>query len=522
MAKRLVRQTVEIALFNGVSHEVLLAGENLTPSQLRKDRHGWVSWELLARILRRYREHTGWETFLRHWEAFGKTDSYSTIRGLARWVVSPDYLFTTPNERVIRGAAPLMDIAWRRPRPGFIELDLRVPSPLEPSPEFWHATAIALRQLPCLTGLREAHVEIREEANGATYFIRVPPSRTILARLRHAWRALFLPDTALNALDDHCQDLIESCHRLQSTERDLTHLLDCHPDGGLLHRQEQIVWMNAAMAALLGAPSRVEAIRHPLDPGLRDEAMPATFQYEIARDSSLPRIVEFTRVSGVLWQGEQCSLLVGRDVTDQRRLEREVLEISNREQERLARDIHDGLSQELVVAQWQARQLSQSLPAEAASKAQSLTELLEKIRNNIRSLSHRLDPVSGAGLTLAGALRQLAANCSERYGVACQVKAGDEAAPPSLDTAHHLYRIVQEALNNSLRHGEATEIIIHLDPGLLTVTDNGQGFDPASVNPGMGMRLMRYRAESLGGHLAWRRNPTQLVCRFPTTHAVVT
>jgi signal transduction histidine kinase len=116
--------------------------------------------------------------------------------------------------------------------------------------------------------------------------------------------------------------------------------------------------------------------------------------------------------------------------------------------------------------------------------------------------------VSGERGGLAAALQTLAARASERYGVRVEFNANfDEPLRLSETSATHVYRIVQEALTNVIRHSRATDVTISLETVSrelhLRVDDNGRGFEqPAPDSPGgLGLKIMRYRAQMLGGDL---------------------
>ena len=97
------------------------------------------------------------------------------------------------------------------------------------------------------------------------------------------------------------------------------------------------------------------------------------------------------------------------------------------------------------------------------------------------------------------------------FGVRCRFDFDSHAAVPNHAVATHLFRLAQEALSNAVKHGQATEISIHLkaDPGrvYLGISDNGSGFAPGkTVSGGMGLHIMKFRASMIGGTLTIERN----------------
>jgi len=198
------------------------------------------------------------------------------------------------------------------------------------------------------------------------------------------------------------------------------------------------------------------------------------------------------------------------DISERRRLEREVLEASTNEQERIGRELHDGVCQNLVgaalAASMLARRLATDSPA-AAEEAERIAELVRQTATHARNLSHGLSPmdISGEGLTVA--LRKLAQQVTDTSGMRCTFVGGND---PSYEpaTANHLYRIAQEAVNNAVRHAKATEVHVQLDndgpDAVLTVRDDGRGFT-RKIGQGLGLKTMAYRARVIGGTLAIER-----------------
>jgi len=134
--------------------------------------------------------------------------------------------------------------------------------------------------------------------------------------------------------------------------------------------------------------------------------------------------------------------------------------------------------------------------------------LVNNAIESTRSLARGLSPVSGERGGLAAALQTLAARASERYGVHVDFNASfDEPLRLSETSATHLYRIVQEALTNVIRHSRASDVTVSLETVggelHLRIDDNGRGFEPVTpdADGGLGLKIMRYRAQMLGGDL---------------------
>jgi PAS domain S-box-containing protein len=236
----------------------------------------------------------------------------------------------------------------------------------------------------------------------------------------------------------------------------------------------------------------------------------------LARKTIAPIYVE-RKVVGIV--------CVSFDITERRRLEKELLEVSAREQRRIARDLHDGLGQELTGIFYLCRGLAKDLATEGSTRAADATDVAEMVKHALamtRSLARGLQPVELDAEGLVSALHHLASTASKVYEVACRVACDKSAVIRDNAVAEHLYRIAQEAVNNAITHGRAGEIVIALGgergKGILEVRDNGSGF-PADVDwdKGMGLRIMGHRAGMIGGVLDVRAQPgggTVLTCSF--------
>jgi two-component system CheB/CheR fusion protein len=194
-----------------------------------------------------------------------------------------------------------------------------------------------------------------------------------------------------------------------------------------------------------------------------------------------------------------------RDLTERQRLEREVLEASSEERRRLGQDLHDGLGQSLTGIAYLVWTLEKNLVAKSlpeAADAVRLGQMVQQAVTQARHLARGIYPPELESQGLMEALQTLAVNASAVYGIVCQVT-GELPIPLDPLYALHLYYIVQEALNNAVRHGRARQVVIRLsveaDQLRLMVQDDGAGFCPAAVSThGIGLRTMRYRANVIG------------------------
>ena len=221
---------------------------------------------------------------------------------------------------------------------------------------------------------------------------------------------------------------------------------------------------------------------------------------------------------------QQKTAFLEREVAERARLEREVIESCAREQRRIAYDLHDGVGQQLVGIALSAKLLEEQLRADRpfeADKASAIVRLANEATRQARLTARSLEGADDVG-DLKTALESLAMNISESCRVRSTVKANGASRPVSAPVAAQLYRIAQEAARNAVEHGAAREVLIQLKFGhrdmLLTVQDDGEGFNTKTNGHGMGLRIMRYRAQCIGGSCEVQTGEgkgTTVRCRVP-------
>ena len=221
---------------------------------------------------------------------------------------------------------------------------------------------------------------------------------------------------------------------------------------------------------------------------------------------------------------------VARDITERKQLERQILEISDREQRRIGHDLHDGLCQHLAGIELMSQVLEQKLTPQSGDAAKRAGDIAKNVREAIgqtRSLARGLSPVTLESEGLSSALHELAVNTEKMFKVKCRFNGDSPVSVQNHAAATHLFRLAQEAVSNAIKHGRARQISIHLkaDPGriYLAVNDNGRGF-PAGIpkSKGMGLRIMQSRAGMIGGTLTIERNAaggTSVICSAPNNPA---
>jgi PAS domain S-box-containing protein len=208
------------------------------------------------------------------------------------------------------------------------------------------------------------------------------------------------------------------------------------------------------------------------------------------------------------------------DITERKRLERRVLEVSDVERRRIGQDLHDDLCQRLAAIQLMGDVLQRDLLAKAKSEAEQAGMIAARIRDaiaNTRNIARGLSPVALESNGLMVALQELAENSGKLFRISCEFRFDGCVAVDDNTVATHLYRIAQEAVTNAVRHGHAKEIVIRLmeseDKCILTITDDGLGIpETFAKNQGTGLQIMKYRAATIGASLEVRRAGGRGIC----------
>jgi signal transduction histidine kinase len=214
-----------------------------------------------------------------------------------------------------------------------------------------------------------------------------------------------------------------------------------------------------------------------------------------------------------------------RTMAQRQDLERELLEISEREKRRIGEDLHDMVCQELTATALFLKSTAKQIVNESPKAAETLDESARIVNRNVgltRDLARGLQPAELTGAGLKQALRALAEQSCEGSTMKCHFKATRGVRVTDDTVALHLYRVAQEAVKNAVKHAEAKNILITLDKAddlvCISIEDDGKGFTPTRRSKGLGLHIMRYRANALGGEidiLKRKSGGTEVRCKIP-------
>ena len=279
----------------------------------------------------------------------------------------------------------------------------------------------------------------------------------------------------------------------------------------------------------MGPPEITERYRVK-DEELFESQGTQTYEWQVKRADGEIRDVIFNKATFTNQNGEVAGMVgVIVDITEHRKLEREIITVSSREQQHFGCTLHDTLGQVLTGMAFHAKALSMALKTGQSDNTQNQAEQIAKLANEAlsqsRRIAHGLSPVAMTEEGLSAALDELAEGTAELYGIQCDFVAPRPAAVYDNETATHLYYIAREAVSNAMRHGKPTMIRIELDVdgdyGTLSIINNGRNMSKNQEDhKGMGIRIMRYRAEVVRGTLDIGPAPNSntgvaVTCRFP-------
>lgn len=299
----------------------------------------------------------------------------------------------------------------------------------------------------------------------------------------------------------------------------------------VLTRGGKILRANRAFLEMMGCPAK-EVIGHSFkrfhpDAGLLEMlAQGQTLRNFPAEFRNAKHQIKSVLVdANVLWEERRFvhSRWFVRDISQRKRLERELIELSERERRVVAQELHDGLGQQLGGVAYLSNVLRERLAERGAPEANDAARIFSLVRNAVeqtRRVARGLSPIRAEPEGLMDALRDLAAQTKELFGIPCRFVCTGSVSVTDSVAAAHLFRIAQEAVNNALKHAQPRAIGIRLkrerERVTLLVTDDGIGIDPAARSrKGLGLRIMQYRAGLIEGTLAVqprRGRGTEVVC----------
>jgi signal transduction histidine kinase len=204
------------------------------------------------------------------------------------------------------------------------------------------------------------------------------------------------------------------------------------------------------------------------------------------------------------------------DLTETKRLEREIIAISERERLQLGQYLHDDLCPHLMGIEVMHKVLRQKLAAKGYTDLYTIDkvrELVQEAINKAGRISRGLCPTHIADQALELTLEELCRDIEQIYNVSCRIEHDGRSVLSATNVATHVFYIAREAVYNAIKHGKARNILLTLyrkmEKVVLQIHDDGCGLPEHMENRGMGIRIMHYRARRIGGVLDVRNDETE-------------
>ena len=241
------------------------------------------------------------------------------------------------------------------------------------------------------------------------------------------------------------------------------------------------------------------------------------------------RIPVDARASRIEWAGETMLLVIARDISSYRLTEQRLNEAAEAERQKFGVELHDGMGQYLTAISYRSRLLlKRTRDGQPCSLAdmEELVKLSSLLTQETRLLARRFDAVHLVERGLESAVEELLQFNRKHFDAECHLDWDQSFKPMDKTQEVHVYRFLQEALNNAFKHGEARRVVVRCGArdtmAYVSVENEGRMWNPGSEGrQGMGLRTMQRRALLLGGTLIVAprlEGGTRLTCTFPVKH----
>ncbi len=230
------------------------------------------------------------------------------------------------------------------------------------------------------------------------------------------------------------------------------------------------------------------------------------------------------RVKERTFELEEINRKLREEITENRKMKKIIMDISEKERRKIGQDLHDSLSQQLGGILFMVQTLGERLDKKEIKELEDLDKIKKYLNNTlkyVRNLSKGLN-LSFAETGLKFALQELTEQMKELYGLEVELNYNRWKDIKDEKISTNIFRIIQEALNNAVKHGNAKKAVIDIRKEnslmVLRITDLGKGFPPNPNKRGMGLKIMEYRASQIGGDFRINKNReigTEVICEFP-------
>lgn len=371
---------------------------------------------------------------------------------------------------------------------------------------------------------------IRRFASGASgdFTVRMKSSgdsKDEIGRLRSYFNTFMETlESYSSELKQEISDRRQAEDALRESEEKYRSFMEAVPDPVIVYDTDgRATYLNPAFTSVFGW-SQVDCLGKRTDFYVPESNWPETHEMiEIIRGGEPFSGIETRRyhksghtlqvsISGAAYKtrGDLVSgnVVILRDVTEAKRLEKEIIEIGDRERQGVGQDLHDDLCPHLIGIESLSKAMEIKLAdtfKEEASRASMITRFISEAIEKTRRLSRGLCPVHLVAHGLESSLKEMLTNVEKVAGITCRFECEKGMLIHDNRAATHLFQIAQESVNNSVKHSGAKIITVslhHWDGRIvLEISDDGRGFHRKQTTRGMGLRIMRFRANVIGAKI---------------------
>lgn len=254
--------------------------------------------------------------------------------------------------------------------------------------------------------------------------------------------------------------------------------------------------------------------------------------YEAVRKTKAGDLLDMSiRISPIRDVGKKLTgvSIIARDITNRKALEKELLEIQDRERTRIGQDLHDSLGQHLTGILLKTKALENTVAKNGdGSYSEQIAHIRSLIKDAVsetRELAKGLIPVTVQSEGLSSAIKELCLYSQSMHGCRTEYTQIGDIQVDNTGVSIQLYHIAQEAINNAMKHAnpELIEVTLRQESSelILSIRDDGAGMQMDHTE-GIGLRIMQYRANMISAHLAIhseKDSGTSVICRVPIKQA---
>lgn len=519
----------------GVPPSVMLLGledqqKNLLGKQRRMD---WVPFNGFIERISKHFDHDSEKLRLLGRKMFQSSEMIRLIR-MALLTIRVIDIYKMNQLFGIRSNYSIARGSYQQLSPREIKLIIKVESGYQLCPALATITTGILELFSTFFNLPEARVTLSKCGDQEIeHLVQLPADDSIWIRLKRLIASWKGTDDAYSFLCEQNEEIHASNLEASEVKRDFSELIKHSPFGMVIEKEGKIQYANPAFLESIDSPQVTDLFKisfknlvNPEDLELCEMLLSAEHEKPLRlrflTSSPIPVELEVSVMKLQKIGGNVSTLIVTRDVTEVRRMESQILKAENHGYKRLGRDLHDTLGQHLVGLSLRINTLK-----EQASQDQwiqplaELSQLAEDATNLTRRLSRGLEHYAEIEISLGKAMEEVAEDCAKRLKLEIELKLSNSVSTRERTNITHLCSILQEALTNAVKHGNANRARVELSsktPGLgtLEIHDDGDGKSETllkgSKKAGLGLKSMQYRSQQVNGFWSISESPLGGIC----------